>query len=114
MAQAPGENGKTIEQLPIMTKNLQDCFKFGHPKGMVNAKSKMKVNITFKPTISFDFNIQLVVVAKKKIAKETLNVTQGNPQLQPRTQDLIKEKCAISCRAKGDFPLIRITDIRND
>ena len=62
-----------------MTKNLTDCFKFDHPKGMVNAKSKMKVNITFKPTLSFDFNVQLVVVAKEKIAKETLNVTQNNP-----------------------------------
>jgi hypothetical protein len=27
---------------------------------------------------------------------------------------LIKEKCAITCHAKGDFPLLRITDIRND
>ena len=75
MAQKPQEG----KELPIMSKSHQDCFKFDHPKGMVNAKSKMKVNITFKPTVSFDFNIQLVVVAKEKIAKETLDVTQGNP-----------------------------------
>lgn len=53
-----------------MKQILEDCFKFDHPKGLINAKSKMKVNITFKPTLRFDFDIHLVCVAREKIAKE--------------------------------------------
>lgn len=34
-------------------KILQECFRFDHRKGIVNGKSKMKVNITFKPSCRF-------------------------------------------------------------
>lgn len=53
-----------------MTKILEDCFKFDNPKGLINAKSKKKVNITFKPTLRFDFDIHLVCIAREKLAKE--------------------------------------------
>lgn len=53
-----------------MTKILEDCFKFDHPKGLINAKSKKKVNITFKPTLRFDFDIHLVCIAREKLSKE--------------------------------------------
>jgi len=53
-----------------MTKILEDCFKFDHSKGLINAKSKKKINITFKPTLRFDFDIHLVCIAREKLAKE--------------------------------------------
>ncbi len=53
-----------------MTKVLDDCFKFDHPKGLINSKTKKKVNITFKPTLRYDFDIQLVCFAKEKPSKE--------------------------------------------
>lgn len=53
-----------------MTKVLEECFKFDHPKGIINSKTKKKVNITFKPTLRFDFDIHLVCFAKEKPAKE--------------------------------------------
>ena len=55
-----------------MTKILEDCFKFDHPKGLINSKSKKKVNITFKPTLRFDFDINLVCIAREKPSKEAL------------------------------------------
>jgi hypothetical protein len=53
-----------------MAKVLDDCFKFDNPKGLINAKSKKKVNITFKPTLRFDFDIHLVCCAKEKLSKD--------------------------------------------
>jgi hypothetical protein len=53
-----------------MQKILDECFKFDNPKGLINSKTKKKVNITFKPTLRFDFDIHLVCFAKEKPAKE--------------------------------------------
>ena len=73
MAQRVEEDGtisKDTEAVPLMKKILQECFKFDQPKGLLNARSKKKVNITFKPTLRFNFDINLVCVAREKLAKE--------------------------------------------
>jgi len=49
---------------------LNSCFKFDNHKGIVNAKSKKKVNITFKPSLRFQFETSLVCIATEKMAKE--------------------------------------------
>ena len=53
-----------------MTKIMRECFKFDHPSGLINAKSKKKINITFKPTIRFEFDIHLVCIAREKVTKD--------------------------------------------
>ena len=60
-AQADGANVQKI---------LNNCFKFDNHKGIVNAKSKKKVNITFKPSIRFQFDTSLVCVASEKMTKD--------------------------------------------
>jgi hypothetical protein len=92
-----------------MAKILNDCFKFDHPKGIINSKTKKKVNITFKPTLRFDFDIQLVCMAKEKPSKE-VDLLKTKADL-PKT---IMEKSSIKVHAMGDFPLLRFTDVRND
>ena len=47
---------------------LQECFRFDNHEGIVNAKSKKKVSITFKPNQRFEFNTNLVCVARDKMA----------------------------------------------
>ena len=49
---------------------LNNCFKFDNHKGVVNAKSKKKVNITFKPSLRFEFDTSLVCIASEKTSKE--------------------------------------------
>lgn len=90
-----------------MKKVLQECFKFDQPKGILNAKSKKKVNITFKPTIRFNFDINLVCVAREKMAKEVPTQKTGKPEA-------VVEKSFIKIRASGDYPLLRVTDVRNE
>ena len=95
---------------------LNNCFKFDNHKGVVNAKSKKKVNITFKPTLRFEFATSLVCVASEKMTKSL----QSSIKLQ-QTQGTIKkpvgghvEKAQIQIHCKGDYPLLRFTDVRND
>jgi hypothetical protein len=92
-----------------MTRVLDECFKFDHPKGIINAKSKMKVNITFKPTLRYIFDIDLCCLAREKPSAEIKNLKKDETK-----QELIVEKSFISIHAMGDFPLIKLTDVRND
>ena len=112
MAQKVEEDGtisKDTEAVPLMKKILQECFKFDQPKGLLNARSKKKVNITFKPTLRFNFDINLVCVAREKMAKEL-------PPNATKTQkaENIVEKSFIKIKAMGDYPLLRVTDVRNE
>lgn len=98
-----------------MQKILNECFKFDHKKGIVNAKSKMKVNITFKPSCRFQFETTLVCVAREKMSKDlqqsiVLQKTRSGEKVAPQ----IVEKASISIKCKGDYPLLRFTDVRND
>ena len=53
-----------------MQKILNSCFKFDNHKGIVNAKSKKKVNITFKPSLRFEFETSLVCFSSDKMTKD--------------------------------------------
>ncbi len=112
--QASNESVSQIQAAEIQ-KILNECFKFDHKKGIVNGKSKMKVNITFKPSCRFQFDTTLVCVAKEKMSKDlqqsiVMQKTRSGEKVVPS----IVEKSTISIKCKGDYPLIRFTDVRND
>lgn len=92
-----------------MAKILNDCFKFDNPKGIINAKTKKKVNITFKPTLRFDFDIHLTCIAREKPIQEI-----AEKKIKHKEPEVIIEKSFIRVHAMGDYPLIRFTDVRND
>lgn len=97
--------------MPDSQKILQECFHFDNHKGLINARSKKKVNITFKPTLRFEFDINLVCIAKEKMTndlKNTLKETNNN------RGEVMVQKSHIQIHAKGDYPLLRFTDVRND
>ena len=100
-------------EIPQMQKILQECFKFDHPKGLINAKSKKKVNITFKPTLRFDFDIHLVCIAREKQSKDVSTIRQKKTAGMSIAENVV-EKSFINIHAMGDFPLLRFTDVRND
>ena len=66
-----GEQNKyTSDELSNLTKVLAENFEFDIPKGIVNAKSKKTISITFKPQLRFDFDINLVCIARQRLDKE--------------------------------------------
>ena len=116
MMQTANSGAKSGEEGAQVQKILNNCFKFDNHKGIVNAKSKKKVNITFKPNLRFEFDTTLVCVASEKMTKDL------NASIKLQTaQGTIKkpvgghiEKASILIRCKGDYPLLRFTDVRND
>ena len=53
---------------------LSDNFSFDTPKGIINAKSKKTISIIFKPQLRFDFDINMVCIAREKLDNQ---VAQG-------------------------------------
>lgn len=53
-----------------LTKVLGENFHFDTPKGIINAKSKKMISITFKPQLRFDFDINMVCIARERMDKE--------------------------------------------
>ena len=96
-------------------KILQECFRFDHRKGIINGKSKMKVNITFKPSCRFQFETNLVVVAREKMSKELSgSIKEKKSNNGEKIGPGFSEKASIQIKCKGDYPLLRFTDVRND
>lgn len=118
MMQAQDANGEASKQQQgdDIQKILNECFRFDHKKGIVNGKSKMKVNITFKPSCRFQFETALICVAKEKMPKElTASVKEAKSKSNSdKMQQGHMEKASIQIKCKGDYPLLRFTDVRND
>jgi hypothetical protein len=93
---------------------LDSSFRFDSQKGLVNSKSKKKVNVTFKPHQRFDFDTQLVCLAGEKMAKEVTTTQKIALALTGKKDISHLEKCAIPIKCKGDYPLVRVTDVRNE
>ena len=70
MAQA---NEESSQNKSLVQQILSECFRFDNHQGIVNAKSKKKVNITFKPNQRFEFDTNLVCIARDKMAQDLFN-----------------------------------------
>lgn len=90
-----GKNKYTNSEMNILSKVLNENFQFDTPKGIINAKSKKTILITFKPQLRFDFDINLVCIAKQRMDKDvvqTLSLNQNN-------DDKMTEKSFITVQA---------------
>ena len=114
MAPKNKEQGGKIKYTPAelntLTNVLNQNFHFDTPSGIINAKSKKTISITFKPQLRFNFDINLVCVAKEHMDKQVKNSVSLNQGYQSK----VIEKNFITVQAKGDYPLIRFEDVRND
>ena len=89
-----------------MNEIVKNNFKFDFENGVVNGLSKKTVKVTFRPTCRFDYDIKLVCSARENPIS-SLRATF-------KEKNLVSQKYSIKIRAKGDYPLLRFTDIRND
>ena len=111
MAQA---NESSFSNNHIVEQILSECFRFDNHNGIVNAKSKKKVNITFKPNQRFEFDTNLVCIARDKMNQDLFNTIKAQgTEISNKIGGQI-EKSSIQIKCKGDFPLLRLTDVRND
>ena len=116
MMQTQRDESSSTGEANNVQRILNSCFKFDNHKGIVNAKSKKKVNITFKPSLRFQFETSLVCIATEKMTKE-MSATikqQTNAGIIKKPLQGHVEKAQIKIHCKGDYPLLRFTDVRND
>ena len=75
-------------------------------EGMVNSFCKKEVNVSFKPRIraSIDFEVHIYTTSNSNKREEIKNEI-------PIPEE---KKFALRITGKGDYPLIRIVDIRNN
>jgi hypothetical protein len=101
-------------------KLLKRQFKYEFINGVINAHSKKVVSISFEPVTRCTFDMYLLCVAKDKPA---LNPDEGTAAGNKTTRtvfkpedisSLIQQKASCEFLAKGDFPLIKLKDLRNE
>ncbi len=64
------------------------------------------MSVTFNPTEVANYDLKLVVSAKEKAPKKinTMKIKNTEPSI----------KCELKIKARGNYPLLEIIDIRND
>jgi len=97
---------KSEEEQQEIRRIVSENFKFDFKEGIVPALSKKMVKITFKPSLRFDFKIKLSCNAREKPVSNLRSTIKAN--------QFLSQKYSINIMAKGDFPLLRLADIRNE
>ena len=59
--------------------------------------------------LRFDFDINMVCIARERMDKDVHTKIS-----QTKYQEAVVEKSFITVQAKGDYPLLRFEDVRND
>ena len=86
--------------------SAEDDISFDFLEGMVNSFCKKEVNVTFKPCTraSIDFEVHIYTTSNSNKREEVKNEI-------PIPEE---KKCSLRITGQGDYPLIRIVDIRNN
>ena len=84
--------------------SAKDDVTFDFMEGMVNSFCKKEVNVTFSPRTraSIDFNVHIYTTSNKNKEEQKNDI----PSLE-------EKKCTLRICGQGDYPLIKIVDLRN-
>ena len=96
---------------------------FDFMEGLLNSFCKKDISVQFDPTTRANLSFKINVYAtdntsrnKELISSENKNKNNNN-DLNENEKDLLPPeelKCTLEVNAKGDFPLIKIVDVRNN
>jgi hypothetical protein len=95
--------------IPEEHKQLEQILSFDFNEGLINSFCKKDVSVTFKPVNRKKFNINVALYAvDNKNDKMTQTILSNNSFEVNKTL-----KAELIIEANGDYPLIKIVDIRN-
>ncbi|KAM3137891.1 hypothetical protein pb186bvf_009972 [Paramecium bursaria] len=102
------QKDKEKEKLDIKMQNLiQKSFTLDIQNAIIAANSKLDIGIMFNPIEVCEFDLILDVVATEKNPK----ASRGPGQT---IKKIVSQKCKLEVRARGNYPLLKIADVRND
>ena len=79
-------------------------------EGLLNSFCKKDINIQFEPITRVNLSFKINIYASDTIDKNIKNTNINEEELSYKE----KLKCSLEVNAKGDFPLIKIVDLRNN
>lgn len=104
----------------------ESCFTLDFKEGLIHSLCKKNVTLTYKPNTRNNVNFRLILYAieyKGEVPRNlNLHLEQGNSsvtfspskQKEKKKSEVNKtEKASICIKANGDYPLIKIVDVRN-
>ena len=120
---------KLIPRINDDNKELAKQITLDFTEGLLNSFCKKEISVIFAPTTRAKVNLTIDIFAYEHLSKEN-NENNENPNENnenPNENEEIEEeekknpsemnlklKCSIVIKAKGDYPLIKIVDIRNN
>lgn len=95
--------------IPEDQKHVEQIINFDFTEGLINSFCKKDVSVTFKPVNRKNFNLRVALYAvDNKNDKMTQSIISNNSF---EVNKFLKAELLIE--ANGDYPLIKIVDIRN-
>lgn len=114
---------KLMNTLNKKDKEKQDVITFDFHEGFINSLCQKEINVTFHPKVRSSLNVNVYIysshnltIMNKPGAKSPRKgrdiVTKANVNAEEfdTKQEL---KCQLRIKANGDYPLIKIVDLRN-
>ena len=86
---------------------LDKCFTLDFKEGIIAAHSKVEVGIAFNPTEVCDLNLSMDCLAKERSIKGIISNASAS-------QKFTKLKSVIKILGRGNYPYLKIVDVRND
>ena len=117
---------KLIPRINDDNKELAKQITLDFTEGLLNSFCKKEISVIFAPTTRAEVNLTIDIFAYEHLSKENNenpNENNENPNENEEIEEEekknpsemnLKLKCSIVIKAKGDYPLIKIVDIRNN
>ena len=122
-------NDEKSERSDILTK--RNDIKIDFLEGMLNSLCKKDINIQFEPITRVNLNFKINIYATDTIEEsktilikkeKSLNINNNNildeSDILKNNEEILEHKeqlkCSLDVSAKGDYPLIKIVDLRNN
>ena len=98
-------NNNSINSKESLEKN-DEILSFDFTEGLINSFCKKEITVTFKPITRAKLNLHVEIFATEHNSKTLLSSNEYSPNKSLKSELIIN--------ANGDYPLIKICDIRND
>ena len=106
------------------TKNPSKCrsdISFDFMEGLLNSFCKKDISIQFEPTTRANLSFKVYIYATDNTSRNKDLISPDAKNLYKNEEENEKEfvpkeelKCTLEVNAKGDYPLIKIVDVRNN
>ncbi len=94
----------------ITNEKIKEVVQFDFTEGLINSFCKREITVTFKPISrsSVDIHVLIYATEHNDNLKDEENKNNNNTNINKPL------KCELNIKANGDYPLIKICDVRND